>query len=78
MCSVGVEGRVVVCVWRGVSVRACVHACVHACVRACMRACMRACVRACVRVCVHVSGCVQKLASYTYLCKVADFTTWKR
>ena len=74
MCSVGVEGRVVVCVWRGVSVRACVHACVH--VSGC--ACMCQGVRACVRVCVHVSGCVQKLASYTYLCKVADFTTWKR
>ena len=33
MCSVGVEGRAVVCVWRGVSVRACMCQGVRACVR---------------------------------------------
>ncbi len=41
------EGRVVVCVWRGVSVCLCVCACVRAYVRACIHACVRACVRVC-------------------------------
>ena len=62
MCSVGVEGRVVVCVWR------CVCVCVCVCVRACMHTCVRACVRACVRVCseagiIIIRTCAKLLTS---------------